>query len=251
MCGRYVIEWLPDEVHEMFQLRRIPEGLFRSYNAAPTQQLPVIVDRGDEGRDLTMMRWGLVPRWAKPGESKGPVPFNARAETLLEKPMFRSLVARRRCLVPANSYYEWKQAGKGKQPYLFSLPDRPLFAFAGLYDEVAGPDGEVSGSYTIITTDANDLTREFHHRMPVILHRADEELWASPDVDDPQAVQHLLRPYDPDEMTLYAVSPAVNNVRVNEPSLIEPITIGAPAATEPDEAGGEADDAPPGQHRLF
>lgn len=240
MCGRYVIEWLPDEIHERFQLRRIPRELFESFNAAPTQQLPIVLEDGEGERELRTMRWGLIPRWAKAGDTKAPVPFNARAESVLEKPMFRSLVSRKRCLVPANGYFEWKTIAGKKQPYLFTLPDEPLFAFAGLYDEIQGDDGEVTGSYTVITTNANEFTSEYHHRMPVILHRDDEEEWVSRDITDSTQVERLLRPYPAEEMAARAVSTAVNNVRNNDRSLISPLD---------DESPPDEDDGP--QRPLF
>jgi putative SOS response-associated peptidase YedK len=223
MCGRYVIEWLPDEISERFQLRRIPAFMFESFNAAPTQSLPVIVEQDGGERQLLTMRWGLVPRWAKPGDGKSPAPFNARAESILEKPMFRSLVNRKRCLVPANGYYEWKQIGGRKQPYLFTLKDDQLFAFAGLYDEFQDADGNESASYTIVTTDANEFTAGYHSRMPVILSREDESEWLDRETEDGHAVAHLLQPYPAELMTAHAVSTEVNNVRNNDPHLIEPV----------------------------
>lgn len=228
MCGRYVIEWLPDEISERFQLRRIPASLFASFNAAPTQELPTVLEAEDGERELVTMRWGLIPRWAKPGDakSKGPAPFNARAESLLEKPMFKSLVGRKRCLVPANGYYEWKQVGSRKQPYLFQTADEEMFAFAGLYDEHERPDGTLVPSYTVITTEANELAREYHHRMPVILPREAEEEWVSKDQTDARAAVQLLEPYPAEQLTVRPVSPEVNNVRNNDPSLIEPFDTG-------------------------
>lgn len=239
MCGRYVIEWLPDEISERFQLRRIPHSLFESFNAAPTQELPVVVETEDDGRLLRQMRWGLVPRWAKPGPAKAPAPFNARAESLLEKPMFRSLVSRKRCLVPANGYFEWKEVAGRKQPYLFTLKDQELFAFAGLYDETADADGEIAGSYTVITTEANDFARRFHHRMPVILPREAEEEWSSPDQTDAHAVASLLQPYDPELMEARPVSPAINNVRNNDRSLLEPLDDERDEGTAAPRRGGQ------------
>jgi putative SOS response-associated peptidase YedK len=222
MCGRYVIEWLPDEISERFQLRRIPASLFASFNAAPTQELPTVIESPESERELVTMRWGLIPRWAKAG-SKGPTPFNARAETLLEKPMFKSLVSRKRCLVPANGYYEWKQVSGRKQPYFFQPADQELFAFAGLYDEFEDDDGERVATYTVVTTNANELTREYHDRMPVILRPEDEEEWVSREQTDAHAVTQLLAPYPADQITVRPVSTEVNNVRNNNPSLIEPL----------------------------
>src|SRR3954452_21933328 len=177
MCGRYVIEWLPDEIHERFILREIPRSLFASFNAAPTQQLPVIVESSEGERELVMMRWGLIPRWARPGDPKAVAPINARAESVLEKPMFRGLLGKKRCLVPANGYFEWKRQGERKQPYYFTTKDQELFAFAGLYDDYVDADGNPGKSYTILTTVPNSFAANFHLRMPVILDKDAEQLW--------------------------------------------------------------------------
>lgn len=223
MCGRYVIQSSPEEISERFQLRRFPDRLLPNFNAAPTQLLPVIVESTPGEREVRLMSWGLTARWAKPGEA-GPRPINARCETLAEKPMFRGLVARQRCIVPVNGYYEWKEVDGRKQPYLFSLTNQPLFGLAGLYDETAGPDGERHGSYTVITTDANSLAATFHDRMPAILHRNNEAEWLNGDGTPFAALQHLLAPYPANEMRIYPVSRAVSNVRVNDPTLIAEIS---------------------------
>jgi len=220
MCGRYVIQWLPDELSERFQLRRIPLSLFESFNAAPTQLLPTIVERAVGEREVAMMKWGLVPRWSKVGGGKPPAPFNARGESLLEKPMFRSLVDKKRCLVPTNGYYEWKMVDGKKQPYYFQLKDQELFAFAGLFDEFSDASGETTTSYTIITTEANEFSSEYHHRMPVILPRDAEKEWSSADQTDAHAVLQLVKPYPSELMTARPVSAAVNSVRTNDASLI-------------------------------
>lgn len=225
MCGRYVIEWLPDELSERFQLRRLPAFLFENFNAAPTQELPVILQRAEGERELVTMRWGLIPRWAAASGKAAPAPFNARAESLLEKPMFRSLVGRTRCLVPANGYYEWKAAGGKKQPYFISVADTELLALAGLYNEFTSPAGETISSFTVITTRANEFASEFHHRMPVILRREDEAEWADPHQDDEHAVLRLLEPYPGAAMTAHPVSTAVNNVRNNDATLFKPIDL--------------------------
>ena len=222
MCGRYVVTWQPDEISERFQLRRIPEGMFQTYmnfNAAPTQEIPVIVIDESGERVLRPMKWGLRARWAKPGDTRAPAPFNARAESVLEKPMFRNLIKNKRCLVPARGYYEWQNRGDHKQPFLISLPGEPLIAFAGLYDEFT-PQGEDEpvASYTILTTDPNDFSGKFHNRMPVILERDDEDDWIDPTNDDLRGIIPLADAYA-GEMTAHPVSKAVNNVRNNDPTL--------------------------------
>lgn len=226
MCGRYVITWQPDEISERFQLRRLPEGLFQTYmnfNAAPTQELPVIVIDESGERVLRTMQWGLKARWAKPGDKRAVAPFNARSESLLEKPMFRNLVKNKRCLVPARGYYEWQNRGDHKQPYLISLPGDDLIAFAGLYDEFVpiGEDEPVA-SYTILTSEPSTFAAKFHNRMPVILDRTEEADWIDPTVSEPRTLLPLADPYQ-GEMEAYPVSRAVNSVRNNTPELIAPI----------------------------
>ena len=219
MCGRYMLSG-HQEFSERFQLRQIPEGLFPRFNAAPSQHLPVVLEGEPGERETRLLRWGLIPRWRKPGGGSTIAPINARSETLLEKPMFRSLVGKRRCLVPAHGFYEWRRIGTKKQPYHFHLPDHALFGFAGLWDDP--PAGEEVGSFTIITTSANDLVAPLHDRMPVILRPEDEEAWLDPDLDEPRAALTLLHPYPADAMDAYPVSPAVNNARNEGPELIEP-----------------------------
>jgi putative SOS response-associated peptidase YedK len=221
MCGRYVLN-APEDLSERFQLRQMSLHVPKTFNVAPTNEMPVIVEPTEDEREALMMKWGLVPRWAKPGGKRPPTPFNARAEGISEKPMFRNLVKKRRCLVPANGFYEWKETGSGKLPYYITLPDEPLFAFAGLYDEFTNDDGELLRSYTVITTEPNELMAELHNRMPVILHPEDEEEWLDPDVTDAMQVERLLVPYPAHEMEATPVSKAVNNVRNNGPELIEP-----------------------------
>lgn len=227
MCGRYVIAGYKDgtEFSERFQLRHIPQTLFPTFNAAPSQELPVVLSEEEGERQLRLMRWGLIPRWRKPGQSSSIAPINARAETLLEKPMFRPLVKRHRCLVPATGFYEWQRVGDRKQPYHIHLDDDALFGFAGLWDEAS--DG--TSSFAIVTTAANELMAPLHDRMPVILRPEDEADWLSPDLDDAHHAQSLLHPYRAEAMTAEPVSPKVNNARNNGPELIEPVEPVEPA----------------------
>ncbi len=222
MCGRYMIV---DHIgiSERFQVRHIPFTLFPTYNAAPTQLLPVVMQR-DEDRELNLLRWGLIPRWHKSGPGKTPEPINARAETLLEKPMFRSLVKSKRCLVPANGFYEWRRNGGVKQPFYIHPTNQNTFAFAGLYDETPGEDGELVGSYAIITTGPNAVMAGIHDRMPVILQREDEAEWLDPTLTDPGIVT-LLQPYPAEVMEATEVSTAVNNTRNNGPDLIRSASV--------------------------
>ena len=223
MCGRYIVAYFPDDFSERYQLRTIPPGLFPSYNAAPTQTLPVIVERAEGNRELEQLRWGLVPRWSKPGGANPPAPFNARAESVASKPMFKGLFTRKRCLVPVNGYYEWKTVGGKKQPYLFTLPDEPMFTLAGLYDDTNDREDGPEGSFTIITTTPNEFAAEYHNRMPAIIARENADEWLSPEEHDIEPLERLLQPYPAEEMAARPVSPAVNNVRNNDESLIEPV----------------------------
>ena len=223
MCGRYMVVD-HQEISERFQLRQIPMSLFATYNAAPSQRLPVVVEGEDGERRLELMRWGLVPRWRKAGQGPSVAPINARAETLLEKPMFRPLVRGKRCLVPANGFYEWRREGSRKQPYLVRLRQGELFALAGLYDELPDEEG---GSYTIVTTAPNALVAPLHDRMPAILRPEDEDDWLDRGLTDPEAAKALLRPYPPEEMELVPVSPAVNDVRNDGAELLASARSGA------------------------
>lgn len=225
MCGRYVIE----DFQELSEtLRNIPfQSTFDfkpNYNAAPTHQLPVIIER-DGSLEMRPMQWGLIPAWLKPGEKPKVAPINARSETIAEKPMFRNLVKRNRCLVPANGFYEWKRTGGPKQPYLIHLKDEPIMLMAGLYSVRTDGEGEQAGSYTIITGGANELMGEIHDRMPMIIHGEDVELWLDDEIDEIGPLEHLLQPVLNEELEMYPVSTDVNSVKNNSPELIEPITV--------------------------
>jgi putative SOS response-associated peptidase YedK len=224
MCGRYVIEGTT-ELSERFQLRQIPADLFpewTTYNASPTQLLPVIVDDEAGERTVAAMQWGLIPRWSRPDGKAGVAPINARAETLFEKPMFRGLTKAKRCIVPASGFYEWRKTGGGKQPYYITSDDGEAWGLAGLYDQTHDEENDAAGSFTIITTTANPLLAPLHDRMPVILNREDEDDWLSRDLDDPHLIEQFLRPFPMEEMEIYPVSRAVNSPRNNGPELIEP-----------------------------
>lgn len=223
MCGRYVIE----DFQELSEtLRQIPFQSFfdfqPNWNAAPTHQLPVIIDV-DGGLQMHPMQWGLIPGWLKPGEKPKVAPINARSETIAEKPMFRNLVKRRRCLVPANGFYEWKRTGGPKQPYYIHLTDQAIMLMAGLYDVREGEDGERQASYTIITGPPNQVMGSIHDRMPMIIHPDDVELWMDRDINDIAPLEPLLVPLPDREIEMYPVSTAVNSVKNNRPELMEPV----------------------------
>lgn len=223
MCGRYVIE----DFQELSEtLRQIPFQSFfdfqPNWNAAPTHQLPVIIDV-DGGLQMHPMQWGLIPAWLKPGEKPKVAPINARSETIAEKPMFRNLVKRRRCLVPANGFYEWKRTGGPKQPYYIHLTDQAIMLMAGLYDVREGENGERQASYTIITGPPNGVMGSIHDRMPMIIHPDDVELWMDRDINEIAPLEPLLVPLADREIEMYPVSTAVNSVKNNRADLMEPV----------------------------
>jgi len=177
MCGRFVLVALADEIADMFNLHAVPDPFAQRFNVAPSQQIAVITN-GKPG-ELAWHRWGLIPSWAK--EAKiGYRMINARSETAAEKPSFRAAFRSRRCLIPASGFFEWQRRGKQKRPIYISLRDRPLFAFAGLWEVWRKPDGESVPGVTILTTVANSFMADIHLRMPVILQPEDHATWLSP-----------------------------------------------------------------------
>jgi len=225
MCGRLVRD--ADLDFARFGVREIQEKriAYRSFNIAPTVE-DVIVRAEPEGRRAVPSRWGLIPSWAK-DRAIASKTFNARAETIMERPAFRSLVARHRCVIPASGFYEWQSASKGKRPIYIRRADGEPLALAGLWAEwTDAATGERVTSHTIITTAANATMAPFHQRMPVVLDGAGLDLWLDPAVTDPAAVLSLLVPCPDDVLVVYPVSPLVNNVRNDGPELIAPAAAG-------------------------
>jgi putative SOS response-associated peptidase YedK len=228
MCGRFTLSSSAEDIAEAFGVRP-PSELRPRYNIAPSQ--PSLVLKASGGaRVLAWHRWGLVPPWAA-DLAIGNRLINARAETAADKPAFRAALRRRRCLIPASGFYEWAQAGKQKQPYLFALRDRRPFAFAGLWERW-DKGGEEVLSCAILTTGANDVLRPVHDRMPVIVPADAYDRWLDPAVQDPAAVADLLAPYPAGEMAATPVSRRVNNPRFDDPACVEPQPPG-PAALFP------------------
>jgi len=185
----------------------------------------VAVVRFDEEttvKQFEMLKWGLVPFWAKDA-SIGPRLINARCETLRQKPAYRAAFKNRRCLIPTNGFYEWLKEKEKKQPYLIRLADESLFAFAGLWEHWKGPDGSTIESCTVITTEANDLIRPIHDRMPVIIPRKDYDSWLNPEMLGQETFQSLLQPYPSSEMVFFPVNPKVNKATYENPDCIEPV----------------------------
>ena len=217
MCGRYVLEDIED-ISERFKVPPIIGFQRPTFNAAPTQRLPVIFSGGDGSRVVEPLRWGLTPAWRRPDGKAAPALFNARAETVAEKPTFRRLLRAHRCLVPATGFYEWATEGGRKVPHRFMLDDGDLFAFAGLYDPGKGDEGHAA--FTLLTTRPNDVVAPYHDRMPVILRQDLEDLWLDPDVDEPALLEACYEPYPAGEMREHAASTRVNDVRNDDPDLL-------------------------------
>ncbi|GIW46824.1 MAG: DUF159 family protein [Deltaproteobacteria bacterium] len=220
MCGRYTLTADIDTISQRFKLDTHGLKIEPRYNIAPSQEAPVIVV--EDGKVLKMMKWGLIPFWAK-DESIASKTINARAETLHHKPSFKKSLTEKRCLVPADGFYEWKKEGRGKIPIRFVLKNRDVFAFAGLWDTWRNQIGELVFSFTIITTKANALVRPIHDRMPVILKKEYEELWVDPKVNDIDKLLSLLIPYPPEMMEAYRVSSLVNSPKEDSPECIKPV----------------------------
>jgi putative SOS response-associated peptidase YedK len=218
MCGRYSL--VPTEnIARRFDIADQQLTLLPHYNVAPSQSMPVVVRNSPN--HLVEMQWGLIPSWSKEPRVKFST-INARAETLTTSPVFRGPFKSRRCLVPASGFYEWQQTGQGKQPYCIRLHDGELFAFAGLYDIWRDGEGNELYSYTIITSAPNELVAPIHNRMPVILHRPDEDVWLDKETEPAQLLS-LLGPYDANEMEAYTVSRAVNNPANDGVELMRPV----------------------------
>lgn len=221
MCGRYALYGPVSGLRDQFGAELGQEVLdFKPrYNAAPLQWLPVIRQRSTGEQVAQMLRWGLIPSWAK-DESIGSKLINARCETLSEKASFRSAYKTRRCIIPASGFYEWKPVPGGKQPYFIRPADESLFALAGLWERWNKPDGEVLDTFTVITTDANDEMKKLHDRMPVIVPAEDYALWLSRETH-PELVHRLLVPYDSARIRVHPVSKRVGNVRNEGSDLVE------------------------------
>jgi putative SOS response-associated peptidase YedK len=218
MCGRYKLSATGEEVAAAFGLVAGP-SIRPRYNIAPTQPAPVVRLEDGERPVGRVLQWGLVPSWAK-DPSIGHRMINARAETVAEKPAYRVAFRRRRCLVPADGFYEWRRDGKVRTPHLLRLRGGGLFAFAGLWEAWEGPDGALE-SFTILTTTPNALVAPIHDRMPVILAPGDRDRWLRD--DRPDVLAGLLRPVGADAMEALAVSRAVNDPRFDDPSCAAPL----------------------------
>ena len=212
MCGRYRLSRRKQLIEEYFDTAAWEDDWQPRYNIAPTQLVPVIRQHPkDPVRQLSHVRWGLIPHWAKE-PSIATSTINAKSETAATKPAFRDPLKFRRCLIPADGFYEWKRTVKAKQPFCFEIEDGELFAFAGLWDGWKDASGNWIKTCSILTTTPNALTATVHDRMPVILDPESYDLWLDPGMQNVAAISELLKPYDASQMQLYPVSSRVNHV---------------------------------------
>ncbi len=222
MCGRFAQRSDPKRLAKEFKVAEVPDIETR-YNIAPTQDV-LAVRESEDGREMTFLKWGLIPSWAK-DTSIGARLINARSETVTEKPSFRQAFKQRRCIIPADGFYEWQRTDGKKQPFFFRMRDESSFGFAGLWERWEGQGREAINSCTILTTEANEVLRPVHDRMPVILHPEEYSLWLEGNERERNLLIELLRPYPAEEMTGYPVSPLVNSPRSKGKELIEELQL--------------------------
>lgn len=222
MCGRYTITVTFEELLAYFALEETTAPFHTPrYNVAPGQLIPAVINDGEQLR-IGQLKWGLIPSWAKDAKLAYKM-INARAETVHERPAYKGPFQRKRCLIPADGFYEWKATHDGgKQPMRIALHSRPIFSFAGLYDTWISPEGEKISTCTIITTEPNTLVKDIHDRMPVILPEEDEHKWLEHG-QHPEVLHAMLKPYDVDDMYAYPVSPRVGNVKNDSEECIKEI----------------------------
>jgi len=220
MCGRFTLTRSAAEVAEHFGLASAP-AFGAHWNAAPTQELPIVRVRSTGERVLELRRWGLVPRWAK-DVSVGARMINARVEGVLERPAFREAVRRRRCLVPADGFFEWQGKARARRPFHIALPDGGLFGIAGLYERWHGDGGEVVDSFTLLTRAARGAVATLHDRMPLIVDPPGYAAWLDPDAPDPAALLAALPEERGTGLVARPVSTRVNDVRNDDPACLAP-----------------------------
>jgi putative SOS response-associated peptidase YedK len=225
MCGRYRLSRRKQVIEEYFDTSAWDEDWSPRYNIAPTQPVPVIRQHPKEPvRQISKMRWGLVPHWAKDASAAAST-INARSETAATKPAFRDPLRFRRCLIPADGFYEWKRTGTAKQPFCFELNDGEMFAFAGLWDGWKDATGTWVKTCSILTTIPNAVTSAVHDRMPVILDRETYDLWLDPGISNMQVISELLKPYDARLMRSYPISTRINHVANDDEDCSRPVEL--------------------------
>ena len=230
MCGRYCISSAPEAIRRLFRYSQQPNFPPR-YNVAPTQPVPIV--RIAEGeRQFSLVRWGLIPSWVKDPKDFSLV-INARGESVLDKPAFKNAMKRRRCLFPADGFYEWRTEGGRKRPYFARLKAGGPLAFAGLWETWMGPNGEEMQTAAIVTTTANSEMAQVHHRAPAIVPPGQFDFWLSPQTDAETAAA-LIAPAPTGSMEVYEISPVVNRVANDSPELLWPYTAPNEATPAPE-----------------
>lgn len=225
MCGRYRLGRGKAAFEKVFGVRPDDYKWSPRFNIAPTQEVPVVRQHAkDPLRFLSNMRWGLVPYWAS-DLSIGARMINARSEEAASKPAFRESLKKKRCIVPADGFYEWQKIGRQKQPFCIQMSDDSVFAFAGIWDCWKDGSGKAVETFSILTTTPNAVTADVHDRMPVILPSDDYELWLDPGFGDLTAISEMLRPYDAGRMKKFAVSDRINNVANDDAASAEPVVV--------------------------
>jgi putative SOS response-associated peptidase YedK len=222
MCGRFTMTMVEEELKKRFRIQFVEAQVTARYNVAPSQNIPVIVSDEEGNRKLTEMRWGLVPFWAKDTKI-GNRMINARSETITEKNTFKRALTRRRCLIPADGFYEWKKVGKVKQPMRITLKDQKIFSMAGLWDTWKNPEGKTINSCTIITCGANSFMKDIHDRMPVILSKKAEEEWLNQKQTDPDKLKKHLAPHPSKNFQSEIVSTLVDSPGYDGPECVMPL----------------------------
>ncbi len=237
MCGRYTLNRRQEEIEMAFDIEKVVADAVARCNVSPTQKVPVVLEREGE-RVLDGFRWGLIPFWTKEVNKSRPM-INARAETIADKPYWKNCITRKRCIIPADGFYEWKKEGATKTPMFIHLSDSSVFGFAGLWDEWRSPDGEVVRTCSIITTAANHAIAPVHDRMPVILRSEQMGDWLDPKNMKVEEVVSLLQPRRDDEIAMYAVSTRVNSPAYDGPDLLVPVDQMSPEEQEREKAARE------------
>lgn len=222
MCGRFDLH-IPRELLEKIFGTPLLHNIQPHYNIVPSQQVTVIRTSPDGIRSIDSMRWGLIPSWAK-DPSIGSRMVNARSETVDVKPAFRNPLKHRRCIIPANGFYEWEEVNGKKKPLYVKMKDDTPMLLAGLWDHWKTPEGNIIESCTILTTPSNELIKPLHDRMPLVLEVASSDLWLDPKVTDPERLKPLFLPYPSDKMDMYPVSEIVNSPKNDTPECIVPLS---------------------------
>ncbi len=226
MCGRYTLHNI-DKLAKHYNLATLDASIHENFNASPGQQMPVVTQNQEGKTVLELMKWGLIPGWSKDPKI-GYKLINARAESIFEKPIWRNIILKRRCLIPADGFYEWQKqmAGKKelKQPFYVHPKQTSLFSFAGVWETWKDIEGKEHKTYSIITTEPNKEMAVIHNRMPVILHPEDESSWLAPTNMTRDSLEPLLRPFEDNGLKIYEVSRDVNTNRTNDQHLIYPLS---------------------------